>query len=815
MAARSRRLLTRIALAALLVAVGLPGATIAAEAAASPISLTAKLGYQGVYKLQEWMPVTIEVKNSGPDFTGSLEIEAAFTGQPGLASPAIYSTTLSLAAGAAKHLRSYAIVSPAGGVTLTVRVLQGGRLMASQAASSGTQVPTLIGVLSDDPSALDDLAAVHPAGISAHVVHLSPEDLAQSAITLRAFDLLVIDDYATDTLTSGQRTALADFVRNGGALLIGTGASWRKTLAGIPAELVTARPTGTATIATSQALGGPATLEIAAGIAGSQAGTWLAEASHPLLIETPVGSGLVTLATFDWNQPAVGAAVGTKGLLRQLLVRDLFASAAQQNFPIGVGGGGFSSLYGGAGTSISERSNALSSVLGDVPALDLPSLQLTGLLVLLYVLLVGPINYLVLGAMHRRELSWVTIPLIAVIVAGGAYGIGVGTKGRSVQSNQVAILHLASGGGHAYQETFTGIMAPTRGDYQVSAAGESLFISPLSANGNFGGSSGSTRIDTASNVVTLQGLTAFSLRGFATESMTPAPQLVGHLQLVNGLLTGRVENHSSIAFDDAVVLAGDSYQKLGALTPGGAVSIKLAVKPANPFGGQPLYTRIYPNASFGPPPNNPSAADRQGQARTQILSLLQPGLGFKGPASMAVQPLVVAWSERPIQEVTVNGAHPRATAETAVALSLPIDQLGAGSLPAGAVTGRLVDITGETQVNGPPGVFTLQNGSATYEFTPTLETGRHLTAASVTVSNPFGAKVMPPAANGTPGTASPQADVWDWSRGAWTSITYQDNGITAIPDAAINPVSNAVRLRVTGANASITSGGASLTGTVQ
>jgi len=631
--------MTRIALTALLLAVSLPGATIAAEAATSPISLTAKFGYQGVYKLQEWMPVTIDVKNSGPDFSGSLEIEAAFTGQPGVASPAIYSTPLSLAAGASKHLRTYGIVSPAAGVTLTVRVLQAGRLMASQAAGSGTAAPTLIGVLSDDPSSLDDLAAVHPAGISAHVVHLSPEDLAQSAITLRAFDLLVIDDYATDTLTSGQRTALADFVRDGGALLIGTGASWRKTLAGIPTELVAARPTGTATIATRQALGGPATLELAAGLPGSSAGTWLAEASHPLLIETAVGSGLVTLATFDWNQPAVSAAAGTKALLRQLLVRDLFASAAQQNFPIGIGGGGFSTLYGGAGTSISERSNALSSVLGDVPALDLPSLQLTGLLVLVYVLLVGPINYLVLGAMHRRELSWVTIPLIAVIVAGGAYGIGVGTKGRSVQSNQVAIVHLASGADRAYQETFTGIMAPTRGDYQVSPAGEGLFISPLSTNGSFGSAPGSTRIDAASNVVTLQGLTAFSLRGFATESVTPAPQLVGHLQLINGQLRGRVENHSSITFSDAVVLAGDSYQKLGALAPGSAVTIQLAVKSANPFGGQPLYTRIYPNASFGPPPNNPSAADRRGQARTQILSLLQPGLGFNGPASMAVPSL--------------------------------------------------------------------------------------------------------------------------------------------------------------------------------
>jgi hypothetical protein len=74
---------------------------------------------------------------------------------------------------------------------------------------------------------------------------------------------------------------------------------------------------------------------------------------------------------------------------------------------------------------------------------------------------------------------------------------------------------------------------------------------------------------------------------------------------------------------------------------------------------------------------------------------------------------------------------------------------------------------------------------------------------------------MPPVANGNPGTPTAQADVWDWARGDWTSIAYQDNGVTAIPDAAINPVSNAVRLRVMGANASITTGGASLTGTIQ
>src|SRR5205823_14242085 len=119
--------------------------------------------------------------------------------------------------------------------------------------------------------------------------------------------------------------------------------------------------------------------------------------------------------------------------------------------------------------SLGSKSSALSSVLGSLPGLNLPSLQLTGVLVLLYVVLVGPVNYLVLGAMRRRALAWVTVPLIAVIAAGGAYGTGVFTKGRSVQANQITILHLQPGWDRAYQETYTGSTAPSRGDYQATS----------------------------------------------------------------------------------------------------------------------------------------------------------------------------------------------------------------------------------------------------------------------------------------------------------------------------------------------------------
>src|SRR2546428_785962 len=100
---------------------------------------------------------------------------------------------------------------------------------AAAAAKQGTASNTtgvLIGVLSDQPATLNALAATNPGGISSSVVHLAAEDLSDTGLVLRPFDLLAIDDFATDTLTAAQRAALVDYVVNGGSLLLGTGGAW-------------------------------------------------------------------------------------------------------------------------------------------------------------------------------------------------------------------------------------------------------------------------------------------------------------------------------------------------------------------------------------------------------------------------------------------------------------------------------------------------------------------------------------------------------------------------------------------------------------
>jgi hypothetical protein len=808
---RGWRLPARIGLAAVLTALALPIAAVPVQAASNPLAMTVHVGYQDVVKTGGWMPVTIDARNSGAGVDGMLEVQESLNAQPGVSGFTVYEEPISLASGASKRVRLY-LVENTTGATITARITQQGRVLVSQDSAAGSTTSALIGVLSDQSVTLDDFAAVHPGGIAARVVHLRPDDIPDSAISLRAFDILIIDDFATDSLTAGQRAAIGDYVATGGDLLIGTGAAWRKTLAALPPAILPMQITGT-TVIDSATAGGSA-VEIATGTVTNGV-AWLSDAGRPLILERPYAAGTVTMSTFDWNQQPVAVASDSRTILRQVMSRAFFGQGgAAQNIPYAVMGP--APMGFGSQPSISTRSSVLTPVLGNLPGLDLPSLQLTGALVLIYVLLVGPVNYLVLGAMRRRALAWVTVPLIALIAAGGSYGVGVFTKGRSVQSNQIAILHVQPGSDHAYQETYTGIIPPSRGDYQASAGGERLLISPIATNNGYA-YAGSVRVNVTSNQVTLSGMTAFALGGFATEGVTTAPKLTAQVALVNGQLKGTVENHSNLTFTDAVLIVGDSFQTIGALRPGATASLSLTPKTATSLG-QPLYMRIYNpsgiyQGGYGPGGPTVTAADRDNFAKAQIMSLLPTGVGFKGTSADAA-PMLVAWTHQSFQDLSVNGSRPRSTALGAVVLSLPVDQIGTGPLPSGVVSGRIVDVVGDSQGQGPPGMLVLQNGSVTYEFEPGLTGGAHLTAVSINATNPYGPKFGPPG-NTTQTGPAVTGQVWDWTHATWADIAYQDNGTTTLPDSAADPSSGLIRLRLTTTNGGLLAGSISLSGTVQ
>src|SRR5712692_5013790 len=144
----------RIALASLLTGAALAGASIGTAAAGNGVTLTVHVGYQNVVKPGEWMPATVDAKNSGAGIDGTLELQEVVNSQPGVGGFPIYRAPISLASGASKRIRGY-VVEDTTVATITARIVQNGRVVVSQDSSPGSSTSTLIGVLSDQPTVLD------------------------------------------------------------------------------------------------------------------------------------------------------------------------------------------------------------------------------------------------------------------------------------------------------------------------------------------------------------------------------------------------------------------------------------------------------------------------------------------------------------------------------------------------------------------------------------------------------------------------------------------------------------------------------------
>jgi hypothetical protein len=813
----------RLAPAILLAGLALPALPVSTQAADQHLSLSLRVGYHGVVKSGQWMPVSIDVGNSGADFQGTIEIQPPDGSSPGIFNPgpqtaSVYSLSLTLPHGSVKHLRTY-VASDTAALPVTVRLAgSDGRSLTSQSGSSST-AGLLVGVLSDDPTAFDEFAAVRfPANSNAQVVHLAKEDVPASAVFLRAFDLIAIDDFATDSLTPTQRSAIEGYVAMGGSLLLGSGGAWRKTLAALPEDLLPLDPSGTTTVSPSTSMETGAPMEVATGRLAGRA--WLSEGGQPLLVEKGVGTGLVTLATFDWTQDPAASSPASRALLHQVGLRSGLGTG--NGFASGIGGGPAMGMWYGKGPagSITQRSGAFIGPLSNLPALDLPSLRLTGLLVLLYVLVVGPLNYLLLLRLGRRELAWITVPVIAVTFAGVAYGLAVGTKGRSVQANQIAILHVAGQSGFAYQETYTGILTPTRGDYSIRLGGPQPAIAPIATAGNGAG----TRVHPDQSSVDLLSVTAFTLRGYASESAVPAPAVSASLSLRNGRLSGTVDNASRLDLSDAFVAFGGAYQRLGHLAPGGEARVEATTTVA---GVQLVNPFTFPNTVVGQPPGSGSQAARETDERLAILqSLLATPFG---PPSSVMTPVLIAWTHDPLQPIQVNGSSPALQSESAVVLPLRVATISSGTIPASVVTGRLVDSSGDVEFG--PSSTVLNGASATYELRLPLAPGAQLVNPTITSTNPYGAKVVtvpilpggssgvtvaPPAAVASGNTSTMTVEAWNWRAGRWVAFPLQDNATAALPDGCVD-ASGTVRIRLTAGQGSAPAqmGVLSLGGSVQ
>lgn len=563
----------RFSLAAiLLLALGFATQTPPA-AAALAVRIAATANFGGNYAAEQWVPITIALANDGPGVSGAAIVEV-----PGGNPPLRFTQRVELPTRSQKVLTLYAQV-PSRVSAINVRFEAGKEnvLAAPVTLRDLRSGQGLVGVIIDDAAGGGELTraivAAYGTGIF-EAITVAPDEITANTFGLGSFSALIVGDASTGRWSAEQRAALADWVARGGQLVVAGGPNWRKAVEGL-GELPPLRPTdsravpalaGLATLGSGNAPTGQAI--VATGDLLGGAARLAEQDGLPLVATRGWGHGTVTSLAFDPTTSALSNWSGAARFWRTLALDTPAPAPLQAPF---IGGSYNSNYSNNSGTA------EIIDVLRDIPGLALPPTWLLGLILFFFILAIGPANYLVLRAFDRRELAWITIPVLTLIFAGAIYAVGAATKGRSLVLNSASIVRVSPGARSAEVAAFYGIFTPTRGIRDINAAGEALML-PFSRGGL--GESAELGNDVrfeqgAGSGVNGASFAQWTQRTIAAQG-TIEPQTVAldvALRWEGQKIVGTVTNRTQLAVEDGLLVYNGGYQSIGSLPPGASATV--------------------------------------------------------------------------------------------------------------------------------------------------------------------------------------------------------------------------------------------------
>ncbi|MCA1568968.1 MAG: hypothetical protein LC798_01345 [Chloroflexi bacterium] len=691
-------------LALLLMAMLLPALPVGA---ASAVQIEARALVGGRYAVGGWMAISVTLVNDGEPTQGTL---AAAT------EAGAVQRFVEMPAGARKVVMLY-LQPEAFQRRVTVQYdEQNGKVEAivetrvlEQTSSQSAVVGDGDGTLRPQLSVGDDLGIPAPLA-------LTLTDLPERSEPLEGLSAIVWADDSS-ALSEAQRRSIERWVANGGQLVVLGGPDWQARTAGftgiLPLEDLTAIdevPQDALALWSGADESAVETTTISTGSLRDGARVLIRAEDDTILASMhTVGAGRVILMGTDLATDAFRGWEGSPRLWARLLP----TNAALEQF------------FGGMPPE--EAQNSIGNALSNLPSLEVPSAELLLAIIVAYILLIGPINYIVLRRIDRRELAWVTAPLLVVLFAACSFGVGNSMKGSEVIVNQISLIRSSGTGEAATVESYAGIFSPDRASYDLTVEADALVakMRPI----NFDG-----RPAAASDVVIEQGdpahLRGLAIGVFGFEAVR-ADAIVEREPILSvtwhgaeGEMVGTVTNEGTVPVEDIAFISSSGGDLVGEeLGPG--ESAEFTVETTN-FNGSSASDQVYGFGGF----DAGTEAQRQVLVRRQVIESLVGFGGFVGgdmpgvvPGSASGRgPYVIGWhDEASPLPVTVDDLEAQHYAHSVEVISVR-PTMGSGEVEIGpeqmGVT--VLATEGETSNNGP-GMVMLGEGSATYSISLPLE----------------------------------------------------------------------------------------------
>ena len=106
---------------------------------------------------------------------------------------------------------------------------------------------------------------------------------------------------------------------------------------------------------------------------------------------------------------------------------------------------------------------AATQAVASIPGLRLPSVWQLLLFLFAYTLVIGPINFLVLRRLRRRELAWVTIPVLVLLFSAITFFTGFRTRGGAAVLNEMSVAYGSVEAERVRTQSIVGLYSPRRG----------------------------------------------------------------------------------------------------------------------------------------------------------------------------------------------------------------------------------------------------------------------------------------------------------------------------------------------------------------
>lgn len=189
------------------------------------------------------------------------------------------------------------------------------------------------------------------------------------------------------------------------------------------------------------------------------------QTEHPLVVQAPYGLGRITMAALDLDRsPFLDLPPDQKASFWDWLIREADAERASVNPDPSV------SPTGSAFHAHGEDgfATALKDYVDDFQEVPVISFGWVAVLIALYTLLIGPVEYLFLKKIvGRLELTWITFPFIVISVSAAAYFTAYAIKGDELRINKVDLVDVDPASGRVYGRTWFTIFSPRIDSYTI------------------------------------------------------------------------------------------------------------------------------------------------------------------------------------------------------------------------------------------------------------------------------------------------------------------------------------------------------------